>query len=125
MTAHRISEIFGVRLTRKLRGRLATVIEQIEHGHHVFRVNFKNALLRQYEKYHGGTTVGGWTAKQIRHAVLAAFQLSAKAYGLNQLRYDLRKLKGHGLLQRDDRRYAYRLTRSRLPFGRCNRCRFA
>ena len=54
--------------------------------------------------------VGGWTAKQTHHAVLAAFQLSAKAYGLNELRYDLRKLKGHGLLQRDGRRYAYRLT---------------
>ena len=47
MTAHRISEIFGVRLTKKLRGKLATLLEQIEHGHHVFRVNFKNALLRQ------------------------------------------------------------------------------
>ena len=198
MTAHRISEIFGVRLTKKLRGKLATVIEQIEHGHHVFRVNFKNALLRQYEKFsrflrnellsnnltdfglrkgldhldavrqkfqaitdrfadfqgrclnvhvdfpllqrlalpitigrvrypgiriqdvrvirllevllHGGTTVGGWTAKQIHQALLAAFKLSAHAYGLNQLRYDLRKLKGHGLVQRDGRRYAYRLT---------------
>jgi hypothetical protein len=51
LTANRISEIFGVRLTKKLRGKLATVIEQIEHGHHVFRVNFKNALLRQYEKF--------------------------------------------------------------------------
>jgi len=51
MTANRIREIFGVRLTKKLRGKLATVIEQIEHGHHVFRVNFKNALLRQYEKF--------------------------------------------------------------------------
>jgi hypothetical protein len=29
---------------------------------------------------------------------------------LNQLRYDLRKLKGHRLLQRDGSRYAYRLT---------------
>jgi len=198
LTANRISEIFGVRLTKKLRGKLATVIEQIEHGHHVFRVNFKNALLRQYEKFsrflrnellsnnltdfglrkgldhlddvrqkfqiitgrfagvqaqtlnvhvdfpllqrlalpvtrgtvrhpgiriqdvrvirllevllHGGTTVGGWTAKQIHQAVLTAFQLSPNAYGLNQLRYDLRKLKGHGLLQRDGRRYAYQLT---------------
>jgi hypothetical protein len=198
MTANRISEIFGVRLTKKLRGKLATVIEQIEHGHHVFRVNFKNALLRQYEKFsrflrnellsnnlndfglrkgldhldavrqrfqaitdhfagfqaqslnvhvdfpllqrlalpitigrvrypgiriqdvrvirllevllHGSTTVGGWTAQQIHQAVLAAFDLSAKTYGLNQLRYDLRKLKGHGLLERDGRRYAYRLT---------------
>ena len=198
MTANRISEIFGVRLTKKLRGKLGTVIEQIDHGHHVFRVNFKNALLRQYEKFsrflrnellsnnltdfglrkgldhldavrqkfraitdrfadfqaqslnvhvdfpllqrlalpittgtvrypgirlqdvrvirllevllHGSTTVGGWTAKQIHQAVLSTFNLSPKNYGLNQLRYDLRKLKGHGLLQRDGRRYAYRLT---------------
>src|SRR6202521_479148 len=51
LTANRISEIFGVRLTRKLRGKLATVIEQIEHGHHVFRAYWKNAVLRQYEKF--------------------------------------------------------------------------
>ena len=59
---------------------------------------------------HGGNTVGGWTAKQIHAAVLTTFQISASAYGLNQLRYDLRKLKGHGLLQRDGSRYAYQLT---------------
>ena len=198
LTANRISEIFGVRLTRKLHGKLATVIEQIDDGHHVFRANFKSALLRQYEKFslflrnellsnnlndfglrkgldhldavrkrfqaitdrfaafqsqclnvhvdfpllqkialpvtlgsvrypgikihdtriirllevllHGGNTVGGWTAKQIHEAVVTTFQLSPRTYGLNQLRYDLRKLKGHGLLQRDGRRYAYRLT---------------
>ena len=51
LTANRISQIFGVRLTRKLRGKLATVIEQIDHGHHVFRANFKSALLRQYQKF--------------------------------------------------------------------------
>ncbi len=59
---------------------------------------------------HGGTHVGGWTAKEIHAAVLATFQLSERAYSLNQLRYDLRKLKGHGLLERDGSRYAYRLT---------------
>jgi hypothetical protein len=59
---------------------------------------------------HGGSQVGGWTDKQIHHTVLTSFHLSASAYGLNQLRYDLRKLKGHGLLQRDGSRYAYRLT---------------
>ena len=198
LTAHRISEIFGVRLDKRLRGKLATVIEQIEHGHHVFRAYWKNSFLKQYEKFsrflrnelvsnnlrdfglkkglnhldavrkrfqiitdrfadcqaqwlnvhvdfpllqrlalpvtigtvrypgikihepriirlmeillHGGTTVGGWTAKQIHQAVLTTFELSAKTYGLNQLRYDLRKLKGHGLLERDGRRYAYRLS---------------
>jgi hypothetical protein len=48
--------------------------------------------------------------KQIHEAVLTSFQLPPKTYGLNQLRYDLRKLKGHGLLQRDGSRYAYQLT---------------
>ena len=198
LTAHRISEIFGVRLNKRLRGKLATVIEQIEHGHHVFRAYWKNSFLKQYEKFsrflrnelvsnnlrdfglkkglthldavrkrfqtitdrfadcqaqwlnvhvdfpllqrlalpvtigtvrypgikihetriirlmevllHGGTAVGGWNAKQIHQAVLTTFDLSAKTYGLNQLRYDLRKLKGHGLLEREGRRYAYRLT---------------
>jgi len=198
LTANRIGEIFGVRLTKKLRGKIATVIEQIDHGHHVFRANFKNALLRQYEKFsrflrnellsnnlndfglrkgldhldavrqkfqtitdrfagfqaqclnvhvdfpllqrlalpiltgsvrypgikihdariirllevllHGSNTVGGSTANQIHQAILTSFQIPAKAYGLNQLRYDLRKLKGHSLLERDGSRYAYRLT---------------
>ena len=198
LTANRISEIFGVRLHKRFRGKLATVIDQIEHGHHVFRAYWKHAFLKQYEKFsrflrnelcsnnlrdfdlkkgldhldavrqrfqtitdgfatfqaeclnvhvdfpllqrlalpittgsvrypgikihdtriirllevllHGGTTVGGWTAKQIHQAILTTFQLSPKTYGLNQLRYDLRKLKGHGLLQRDGAHYAYRLT---------------
>ena len=59
---------------------------------------------------HGGTLVGGWTAKDIHQSVLTTFGLSERSYGLNQLRYDLRKLKGHGLLERDGSRYAYRLT---------------
>jgi len=198
LTANRISEIFGVRLNKRVRGKLATVIDQIEHGHHVFRAYWKNAFLKQYEKFsrflrnelcsnnlrdfglkkgldhldairkrfqtitdrfagfqaeclnvhvdfpllqrlalpitigsvrypgikihdtrvirllevllHGGNTVRGWTAKQIHGAVLTTFQLSPQTYGLNQLRYDLRKLKGHGLLERDGSRYAYQLT---------------
>ena len=48
--------------------------------------------------------------RAVCRAVLTSFHLSDTAYGLNQLRYDLRKLKGHGLLQRDGSRYAYRLT---------------
>src|SRR4029077_17433560 len=59
---------------------------------------------------HGGSQVGGWTAKHIHHAVFTTFHLSDSTYRLNQLRYDLRKLKAHGLLQRDGSCYAYRLT---------------
>jgi hypothetical protein len=198
LTADKIAEIFGTRVHRRMKGKLATIIDRIEYGHHVFRAYFKNAFLKQYEKFstflrnelvsnnladfrlkkgldhlqavrerfqtitarfagfqaqwlnvhvdfpllqrlalpvtigavrypgikihetriirllevllHGGTHLGGWTAKQIHYAVLTSFQLSESAYGLNQLRYDLRKLKGHGLLQRDGSRYAYCLT---------------
>jgi hypothetical protein len=198
LTANKIAEIFGQRLHRRIGGKFATVIDRIEHGHHVFRVYFKHAFLKQYEKFctflrnelcsnnlkdfglkksldnlqavrekfqtitgrfagfqaqwlnvhvdfpllqrialpitigsvrypgikihetriirlmevllHGGTHVAGWTAKDIHAAVLTAFGLSEKAYRLNQLSYDLRKLKGHGLLERDGSRYAYRLT---------------
>src|SRR6202011_162172 len=190
-TAHKISEIFGQRLHRKMSGKLATVIDQIEHGHHVFRAYFKHAFLKQYEKFstflrnelcsttsvsrkawtickqprkvpdhhqplqaqwlnvhvdfpllqrialpitigsvrypgikihdtrvirlcevllHGGTHVGGWTANQIHQALLTTFHLSDKGYGLNQLRYDLRKLRGHGLIERDGTRSSHRLT---------------
>jgi len=59
---------------------------------------------------HGGTVVSGWTTHQIHEAILTTFAIGADRYGLNQLRYDLRKLKAHGLLARDARRYAYRLT---------------
>src|ERR1700676_5287152 len=59
---------------------------------------------------HAGNNLGGWSAKHIHQVILQSFQLSQKAYGLNQLRYDLRKLKGHGLIERDGSRYAYRLT---------------
>jgi hypothetical protein len=198
LTGDKIAAIFGTRLNRRMGGKLATVIDRVEHGHHVFRAYFKHAFLKQYEKFatylrnelvsnnladfrlrkgldhlpavrerfhditgrfagfqaqwlnvhvdfpllqrlalpitvgavrypgikihdprvirllevllHGGSHVGGWTTKQIHQAVLATFHVSDKAYRLNQLRYDLRKLKGHGLLQRDGSRYAYRLT---------------
>src|SRR5258705_166781 len=46
-----IAEIFGTRLNRTMRGKLATVIDRIEHGHHVFRAYFKHAFLKQYEKF--------------------------------------------------------------------------
>ena len=198
LTSDKIAKIFGTRLSRRMHGKLATVIDRIEHGHHVFRAYFKHAFLKQYEKFttflrneltshnladfnigkgldnldtvrqrfqaitnrfagyqaqwlnvhvdfpllqrlalpitvgsirypgiklddprairllevflHSGTQIGGWNARQIHHAILSSFRTPETKYGLNQLRYDLRKLKGHGLLERDGSRYAYRLT---------------
>jgi hypothetical protein len=62
---------------------------------------------------HGGSQLGGWRTAQIHEVIRNAFDLSADAYTLTQLRYDLRKMKGHGLLERDGRRYSYRLTEKR------------
>jgi hypothetical protein len=190
--------MFGFRLHKRIRGKLATVLEKMEHGHHVLRACAKNAVLRMYEKFttflrlevlsnnrkdfglkksldnletvrqtlaavsdrlaafeaqaldvhvdfslfqrlalpissgntkipgiklqdtrmlrlmevllHRGTQLGGWRSRQIHQAILSAFQLTPENYTLTQLRYDLRKLKAHGLLERDGSHYAYRLT---------------
>ena len=59
---------------------------------------------------HGGSPLAGWRTAQIHESIRAAFGLSAEAYTLTQLRYDVRKMKGHGLLERDGQRYCYRLT---------------
>ena len=59
---------------------------------------------------HAGTKVVGWRTAEIHQALLSTFHLTPDRYSLTQLRYDLRKLKAHGLLQRDGRRYAYTLT---------------
>jgi hypothetical protein len=198
MIPDKISRIFGTRITRKLKGKLNTTLEKIDHGHHIFRAYWKNAFIKQYEKFstfmrneicsnnlsdfrlkksldnlpsvrqtflsitdrfaefqaqalnvhfdfplfqrlalpimhgaikipgikiqdtrilrlmevllHAGTTISGFTTNMIHQAVLSSFGIPEENYRLPQLRYDLRKLKAHGLLERDGRRYAYRLT---------------
>src|ERR1700682_4980290 len=51
--ADKIAAIFGTRIhrNRRLPGQLAPLLDQIAHGHHVFRAYFKNAFLKQYEKF--------------------------------------------------------------------------
>ena len=51
MTGRKISEVFGTRVSKHLRGKLQTVLDRIDHGHHVFRAYFKNAFVKQYEKF--------------------------------------------------------------------------
>jgi hypothetical protein len=58
---------------------------------------------------HRGIQLGGWRSRQIHQTILSSFQLTLENYTPTQLRYDLRKLKAHALLERDGSRYAYRL----------------
>ena len=66
---------------------------------------------------HGGSQLGGWRTAQIQEAILAAFGLSPQAYTLTQLRYDLRKMKGHGLLERVGKQLLLPAHRQRNPRG--------
>jgi hypothetical protein len=59
---------------------------------------------------HGGSQLAGWRTADMHRAVLEAFAIAPDAYSLTQLRYDARKLRAHGLLERDGRHYCYRLT---------------
>ena len=49
---------------------------------------------------YGASVVSGWTTRQIQKAILISFAIGADCYELNQLRYDLRKLKVHGFRHR-------------------------
>ena len=51
LTADKVAHIFGVRVTRRLRGKLYSVIEKLDHGHHVMRIYCKNLVGRMYEKF--------------------------------------------------------------------------
>jgi hypothetical protein len=205
LTADVITQIFGVRKHKRLRGKLHTMLEKLDHGHHVLRVYCKSLVARMYEKFgtflrveicvnrlkdlglnkgldnlpalretliavtdrlagieadllnvhvdfplfqrlalptavghtripgikihdtrmmrllevllHGGTQLAGWRTAAMHAAILAAFGLTAERYSLTQLRYDVRKLKAHGLLERIGRTYAYRLTQKGIRAG--------
>jgi ribonuclease HIII len=50
-----------------------------------------------------------------RQLILKSFQLPD--YTMNQLRYDLRKMKAHGLIHRNGRQYSYLLTEKGVKVG--------
>ncbi len=56
------------------------------------------------------THLGGQSAAEIHQALLDAHQLTPDQYTRNQLAYDLRKLRSHGLIERPDNRYVYALS---------------
>jgi len=51
LTADVITQIFGVRKHRRMRGKLHTMLENLDHGHHVLRVYCKALVARMYEKF--------------------------------------------------------------------------
>ena len=198
LTADQIAQIFGVRKHKRMRGKLHSMLEKLDHGHPVLRLYCQDLVARMDAKFatflrleicvnrlkdlglrkalenlnalrqrllagtdrlagfeadllhvpvdfplfqrlalpipcghskipgiqiqdtrmmrwmevllHGGSQLAGWRTAQIHGSILAAFGLTAQQYTLTQLRDDLRKMRGHALLERDGKRYCYRLT---------------
>src|SRR5882762_4171188 len=71
---------------------------------------------------HGGSQLCSWRTVDIHASVREAFCVSPQAYSLAQFRDDLRKMKAHGLLEREGRRYSYRLTDKGIASQRCSSC---
>jgi hypothetical protein len=59
---------------------------------------------------HSSSQLGGLSAAEIHQSILEAHQLRPEQYTRNQLAYDLRKLRAHGLIDRPDNRYVYALS---------------
>ena len=51
LTADQVTQIFGVRKHKRIRGKLHSVLEKLDHGHHVLRVYGKRLVARMYEKF--------------------------------------------------------------------------
>src|SRR5256886_8082101 len=51
LTAEKITQIFGVRKHKRIRGKLHSMLEKLDHGHHGLRVYCKGLVARMYEKF--------------------------------------------------------------------------
>ena len=59
---------------------------------------------------HSGSSISNWRSKELHQYLLQKFCLNPENYTLNQLRYDLRKLRAHRIIERIGVSYRYRLT---------------
>jgi hypothetical protein len=51
LAADKVAYIFGVRVSKWLRGKLHSVLEKLDHGHHVLRIYCQNLVGRMPEKF--------------------------------------------------------------------------
>jgi hypothetical protein len=66
---------------------------------------------------HPGTFVADWTTREVHARLLTRPRLAEVDYRLGQLRYDLGKLRAHGLVERLGASRRYRLTGRGLKLG--------
>src|SRR5438046_5797048 len=51
LSADKVAQSFETRITRKVRGKVYSLLDRLDHGHHVLRVYCKGLVARTYEKF--------------------------------------------------------------------------
>jgi len=72
---------------------------------------YQERIIRMLEiLLHDNRSIGEWKSMDIRQKILVDFHLSEQVYSRNQVIYDLRKLRAHGIAERIGKYNRYRLT---------------
>lgn len=74
---------------------------------HVYQVRI-NRLLEVF--LHDNRAIGQWKSMELRSRVTTEYELYENSYSRNQVIYDLRKLRAHGIVEKIKHRNCYRLT---------------
>jgi len=59
---------------------------------------------------HDNRSIGQWKSMDVRQKIMDSFEVQEKEYSRNQVIYDIRKLRAHGLMEELKRTNRYRLT---------------
>ena len=74
---------------------------------HVYQERI-NRLLEVF--LHDNRAIGEWKSMAIRNRIIKEYELEEGSYSCNQVIYDIRKLRAHGIVEKLKRRNSYRLT---------------
>jgi hypothetical protein len=73
-------------------------------------LNNKRLLRLMEALLHSSHSIREWKSSDLYHYILENYDMDEQEYSVNQFRYDLRKLRAHGLLERVGLSYRYRLS---------------
>ncbi len=72
---------------------------------------YQERITRMLEVFlHDNRSIGQWKSMQLREMIINNFEINEKQYSRNQLIYDLRKLRAHGVVEKLPHTNLYRLT---------------
>ena len=108
--AHAQAASFNVHVDHDLFAELAQTVQQGRTT--VPGIKVHDARMRRLMEalLHAGVQAGSFTTRDLLRFILDRYDLTPQAYSPTQLRYDMRKLKAHGLIERQGRSYRYNLT---------------